>query len=87
MPYKNGQKKYKKCFLLRNTFKMRWFILLMLVALVTAEMTKEERDKLCESAGGWMTAAMIISGLAAPIVPEVTAFVWMTAAFGGATCE
>lgn len=68
---------------------MRWsvFMFIMLVAFVAAEMTKEERDKLCESAGGWMTAAMIISGLAAPIVPEVTAFVWMTAAFGGGTCE
>lgn len=60
---------------------------IMLVTIVAAEMTKEERDKQCESAGGWMAAAMLISGLAAPIVPEVTAFVWMTAAFGGAACR
>ena len=70
---------------------MRWsvFVLLMFVVVVSAatEMTKEERDKQCETAGGWMAAAMLISGLAAPIVPEVTAFVWMTAAFGGAACK
>jgi hypothetical protein len=66
---------------------MRWFVFIMLVAFVVAEMTKEERDKQCESAGGLMISAMIISGLAAPIVPEVTAFVWMTAAFGGGTCK
>ena len=64
---------------------MRWFMLLMLVALVVAEMTKEERDKQCESAGGWMASAMLLSGLAAPIVPEVTAFVWLTAAAVGST--
>ncbi len=66
---------------------MRWFMFMMLVAVVLSEMTKEERDKQCETAGGWMAAAMLISGLAAPIVPEVTAFVWMTAAFGGAACK
>ena len=66
---------------------MRWFMFIVLIASVAAEMTKEERDKQCESTGGLMTAAMIISGLAAPIVPEVTAFVWMTAAFGGAACK
>jgi hypothetical protein len=68
---------------------MRWFMFmaLMLAIAVAAEMTKEERDKQCETAGGWMAAAMLISGLAAPFVPEVTAFVWMTAAFGGAACK
>lgn len=66
---------------------MRWFMFIMLVTIVAAKITKEERDKHCESAGGWMAAAMLISGLAAPIVPEVTAFVWMTAAFGGAACR
>jgi len=69
---------------------MRWsvFVLLMFVVVVSAatEMTKEENEK-CKSAGGWMAAAMLISGLAAPIVPEVTAFVWLTAAFGGAACK
>jgi hypothetical protein len=68
---------------------MRWsvFVLLMFVAVVSAatEMTKEERDKQCESAGGWMASAMLLSGLAAPIVPEVTAFVWLTAAAVGST--
>jgi hypothetical protein len=83
--YKNGQKIYKKWFLLRNTFKMRSFMLLMLVALVAAEITKEERDKQCESAGGWMASAMLLSGLVAPILPEVTAFVWLTAAAVGST--
>ncbi len=63
---------------------MRWFMFMMLVAMVFAETTKEERDKQCESAGGWMAAAMLISGLAAPI--EVTALVWTIAAFGGAAC-
>lgn len=69
---------------------MRWFVFmaLMLAIVVAAEMTKEERDKQCESAAGWGAAAMIISGLAvAPFVPEVTAFVWFTAASAGLSCK
>ena len=59
-------------------------MLLMLIALVAAEMTKEENEK-CKSAGGWMASAMLLSGLVAPILPEVTAFVWLTAAAVGST--
>ena len=63
------------------------FMALMLAIAVAAEMTKEERDKQCETTVGWMAAAMIISGLAAPFVPEVTAFVWFTAATAGSACK
>jgi 3-hydroxy-3-methylglutaryl CoA synthase len=68
---------------------MRWFVFmaLMLAIVVAAEMTKEERDKQCKSTAGWGLAAMLLSGLAAPFVPEVTAFVWFTAASAGLSCK